>query len=66
LEASLAALAPIALRAFEITKRPVPPKLAVLAATIDRCIPSGEHVRYGEPTGRLAAAFRSEIYGGAE
>ena len=46
LEATLAALAPIALRALEVTDRPVPPKLDGLVKTIRGAFP-GERSRTG-------------------
>ena len=66
LEASLAALAPIAMRALHVTGTATPPLLSDLAQEIDRCIPErAAGVRYGPPTHALAAAFRRRIYGGS-
>lgn len=66
LEASLAALAPIAMRALHVTGTPVPPLLSNLAQESDHCIPvRAAGVRYGPPTYDLAVAFRRRIYGGS-
>jgi hypothetical protein len=63
LEQCLATLAPIAMRAFSETKRPVPEKLGALAGLI------AQH--YGDTDGpevfsdhlaRLAEAFRARVY----
>ena len=66
LEASLAALAPIALRALRVTGTAVPPRLAALVAEIERHVPDrGPGIRFGPLTGDLAGAFRRRVYGGS-
>ena len=66
LEASLAALAPIAMRALRVTGTAVPPPLSKLAAEIGRHVPDrGPGIRFGPLTHDLALAFRRRVYGGS-
>ncbi len=63
LELTLASLAPVAIRAFEVTGRPVPEALRSLAADIRRHFPDdGELAAMGPRCAALAAAFRENIY----
>lgn len=63
LDQTLATLAPIARRALEVTKRPVPTALQELAAETAEHFPDGEERRpYGEDIANLAEAFRAKIY----
>jgi len=65
LDMALASLAPISLRALEVTKRPVPGKLEGLAAEIRAAYPElGERHPYGPRAHELAERFRARIYGG--
>ncbi|MCP5080581.1 MAG: aromatic amino acid lyase [Alphaproteobacteria bacterium] len=63
LEATLAALAPIALRALEITDRPVPPKLGSLAEMIRDAFPGHDpELVPGPASGKLADDLRALVY----
>lgn len=65
LDMALASLAPISLRAFEVTKRPVPKKLEGLAQAIRAAYPElGERHPHGPRAFALAERFRERIYGG--
>ncbi|MBT5435143.1 MAG: aromatic amino acid lyase [Alphaproteobacteria bacterium] len=63
LDSALASLAPIALRALDVTQRPVPAKLAGLAATVREVFPdlSGRQP-FGPGIGAVAEALRCRIY----
>ncbi len=64
LEATLAALAPIALRALDVTDRPVPPRLAALSETIRAEFPGDDpDLVPGPASGALAEALRKRVYG---
>ena len=63
LESALAALAPIALRALDVTGRPVPEPLAALAGVIRESVPDAESAPLGPTTGALAARLRTQVYG---
>lgn len=64
LEATLAALAPIALRALDVMDRPVPPRLTGLAETVrDRFSADDPDLVPGPASGALAEAFREKVYG---
>lgn len=63
LDMALASLAPIALRALDVTSRPVPAPLAALAGEVRRAV--GELDRrqaFGPAAGALAAGLRARIY----
>lgn len=63
LEASLAALAPIGLRALRVTGREVPSSLSSLVEAVGRLVPDdGLGVRFGPPTHELAAHLRQAVY----
>lgn len=63
LELSLASLAPVALRALEVTGRPVPAPLQPLAALARQHFPDdGDSHAMGQRCAALAAAFRARIY----
>ncbi|RYI33729.1 MAG: histidine ammonia-lyase [Acetobacteraceae bacterium] len=64
LERALAALAPIALRAFEVTGRTVLPALRETAAFTRKHVPdtAGDTGPFGPQTGALAEAMRDRIY----
>lgn len=63
LEATLATLAPIALRALEITDRPVPPKLGGLAEAIRGAFPGNDpELVPGPASGKLADDLRALVY----
>ncbi|PZF77173.1 histidine ammonia-lyase [Aestuariivirga litoralis] len=63
LELSLASLAPVALRAFDVTGRPVPEALRPLAAQIRQHFPDdGEVTAMGQRCASLAAGFRARVY----
>lgn len=64
LERALAALAPIALRALDITGRAVLPPLRETAAFVRRHVPDaeGDPGPFGPPTGALAEALRARLY----
>ena len=63
LELCLASIAPVAMRAFDVTGRPVPPALQPLAAEIRQHFPDdGEVAAMGPRCASLAAAFRTRIY----
>lgn len=64
LEAALANLALISLRALDRTERPVPPNLMTLAQLIRRHLPAlRSHEPLGPAAGRLEAAMRAAVYG---
>jgi histidine ammonia-lyase len=63
LESSLAALAPIALRAFDVTGRPVPEGLTELARLVAETVPDTDGQSLGPPTAALAAKMRERVYG---
>lgn len=63
LEAALASLATIAIRALSCTSRPVPENLRGLAEEIRMLVPPSEEQRpLGPAIARLEAAFRAKIY----
>jgi histidine ammonia-lyase len=63
LDCSLAALAPIAVRAFELTNREVPPLLIDLAKTVARLVPDeGPSTRWGPLTENLTGHLRERIF----
>lgn len=63
LELSLATLAPVATRAFDVTGRPVPPLLKALADETAVCFPDIEGTdAMGPQCASLAARFRARIY----
>ncbi len=63
LELLLASLAPVAMRAFEVTGRPVPGALHALAAETRRHFPdNGDAAAMGACCAALAAQFRARIY----
>ena len=63
LELTLASLAPVAMRAFAVTGRPVPPPLAPLAAETRHAVPDdGAPDAPGPQCAALAAMFRRRIY----
>jgi histidine ammonia-lyase len=63
LELSLASLAPVAMRALQVTGRPVPEALRSLAAETRRHFPDdGDAAAMGPRCASLAAAFRAKIY----
>jgi histidine ammonia-lyase len=63
LELALASLAPVAMRAFDVTGRPVPEALRLRAAEIRQHFPDDGGVEaMGPRCAALAAAFRKEIY----
>ena len=63
LDMALASLLPIALRALEVTGRPVPPHLAGLEAAVRGLLPEpAERGAFGPAAGAIAGALRREIY----
>ena len=65
LEATLATLAPIALRALDVTDRPVPGKLQALAGTIRSSFPGDDpDLLPGPASGKLADAFSALVFAG--
>ncbi len=63
LDMALASLVPIALRALDITGRPVPPQLAGLEAAARESVPDPAQRRLlGPVVGSIADALRREIY----
>lgn len=63
LELALASLAPIAVRALDVTRRPVPPRLAALVEETRRCFPDDGHGgALGPQVAALAAQLRRRIY----
>ncbi len=62
LESALAALCPVALRAFEMTDREVPEPLAALAEATRTHAPDTDLFTPGPAVGRLAEALRARIY----
>ncbi|MGB0508291.1 MAG: aromatic amino acid lyase [Pikeienuella sp.] len=63
LESTLAALAPIAVRGFDVTDRPPPPALEELASLIRETVPDEAGATLlGPATGALAKALRERIY----
>jgi len=64
LECSLAGLALIALKALEVTGRPVPQPLATLAGDVRATIPDDDPAQpLGPATGALADRLRQRVYG---
>jgi len=65
LESTMAALAPVALKALDITNRPVPQPLAALAEAVRTHVPVHEPgLMMGPATGALAEWLRRQVYGG--
>ena len=63
LDMALASLVPIALRALDITHRPVPPRLAELAAAVRGIAPDlARHKSFGPVVASIAEAMRRDIY----
>ena len=63
LDMALASLVPIALRALDVTKRPVPAPLAGLEDLGREIVPDFEHDRaFGPAVAALADALRADIY----
>jgi len=63
LDLTLASLAPVAMRAFAVTGRPVPEALRSRAAEIRQHFPDdGDAAAMGPRCAALAAAFRAEIF----
>ena len=63
LELTLASLAPVAMRAYAVTGRPVPEALRLRAAEITQHFPDdGGVAAMGPSCAALAAAFRADIY----
>ncbi|MEL7470512.1 MAG: aromatic amino acid lyase [Pseudomonadota bacterium] len=66
LEHTLASLAPIALRAFDVTERPIPGPLVELAEQTRARVPDlADADTLGPSVGRLAAFFHATVFGGA-
>jgi hypothetical protein len=65
LEHALAALAPVAMRALDITSRPVPPPLAAVAEATRTLVPVDRRqgLLLGPATGALAEWLRARVYG---
>ena len=60
---ALASLAPIALRALDVTDRPTPPALERLAGAVREAAPDlGRRQPFGQAAARIAAALRGGIY----
>ncbi|MFQ5567595.1 MAG: aromatic amino acid lyase [Paracoccaceae bacterium] len=64
LEQSLAALAPVALLALDITNRPVPGPLAAVAEATRTHVPVDRQGLLGPATAELAGWLRGRVYGG--
>ena len=65
LDMALASLVPIALRALDVTGRPVPPRLAGLEAVAREVVPDPAKVEaFGPAVASIAEALRHEIYPG--
>ena len=63
LELTLASLAPVAMRAYEVTGRPIPEALRTLGTEIRQHFPDdGNVAAMGPRCAALAEAFRKEIY----
>lgn len=63
LELTLASLAPVAMRAYDVTGRPVPEALRSLGEETRRHFPDhGDVTAMGQRCASLAAAFRTKIY----
>jgi histidine ammonia-lyase len=63
LDMALASLVPIALRALDVTGRPVPPLLAGLEAMVREILPDlGQRRAFGPLVASIADALRREIY----
>jgi len=63
LDMTLATLAPIAMRAYAVTGRPVPKPLEALAAEVSNAFPDDGHPEaFGPQLGRLAETFRKRIF----
>ena len=64
LDMALATLVPIALRAFDVTGRPVPPGLARLEATVREIVPElGQRRAFGPAVGAIAEALAASLFG---
>ncbi|MFT3670648.1 aromatic amino acid lyase [Aestuariivirga sp.] len=60
---ALATLAPIAVRALDVTGRPAPEAVLAIAELVAKHFPDkGDNVPMGEDIARLAEAFRTRIY----
>ena len=63
LDMALASLVPIALRALDVTGRPVPPLLADLEAVVREIVPDlTRHGAFGPAVASIAGGLRREIY----
>ena len=63
LDMALASLAPIALRALDVTDRPVPPQLAGLEAAVREIEPDlARHEAIGPLVASIAETLRRDIY----
>ena len=63
LDMALASLVPIALRALDVTHRPVPPRLAGLAAAVREIEPDmARYKAFGPVVASIAGALRRDIY----
>ena len=63
LDMALASLVPIALRAFDVTGRPVPERLAGLESVVRGIVPDLTRPRaFGPVVGSIAEALRREVY----
>ena len=63
LDMALATLVPIALRALDVTDRPVPPRLAGLEATVREIVPDpGQRGAFGPVVASIVEALRREVY----
>ena len=63
LDLTLASLAPVAMRAYEVTGRPAPEALRSIGTEVRQHFPDDGYVAaMGPRCAALAAAFRAEIY----
>ena len=63
LESALAALGPIAIRAFDMTERPVPEPLMDIAAAVRESVPDREDTDIlGPSTGAFAEWLRARVF----
>lgn len=62
LDQTMATLAPIAQRAFDVTGRAIPQALQILAAETKTHFPDDDSAAYGLEIANLAEAFRARIY----
>ena len=63
LDMALASLVPVALKAFDVTGRPVPPRLAALEEAVREIVPDlSEGKAFGPLVASIAEALRREIY----